>query len=133
VKSIQGTVTRNWNALQAKVAADMQNLKHTVEQQKQTIELKLAGKNAELLEREADFAIDYAIASVQPAHPTVDRLAARHDRRAASSRFTGLAVRCPRRVSACTYCPRGAQGAIVPRIYKILNVWEPDSSAPSCR
>lgn len=49
----------------------MQNLKQAVAQQKQTIEVKLAEKNAELLEREAEFAIDYAIASVQQANLAV--------------------------------------------------------------
>lgn len=78
VKSIQGTVSRNWNALQTKVAADMQNLKQAVVQQKQTIELKLAEKNAERLEREAELDIDYAIACVQQANLAVlDALAAR--------------------------------------------------------
>ena len=78
VKSIQGTVGRNWNALQAKIAADIQNLKQAVAQQKQTIEVKLAEKNAETLEREAEFAIDYAISCVQQANlAALDALAAR--------------------------------------------------------
>jgi hypothetical protein len=78
VKSIQGTVSRNWNTLQAKIAADMQNLKHAVAQQKQTIDVKLAEKNTEMLERDAEFAIDYAIACVQQANVAVlDAVAAR--------------------------------------------------------
>jgi hypothetical protein len=78
VKSIQDTVSRNWNALQAKIAADMQHLKQAVAQQKETIEVKLAEKNAEVLEQDAEFAIDYAIACVQQANVAVlDAVAAR--------------------------------------------------------
>ena len=78
VKSIQNTVSRNWNAMQAKIAADMQNLKQAVAQQKQTIDVKLADKNAEMLERDAEFAIDYSIACVQQANVAVlDAVAAR--------------------------------------------------------
>jgi hypothetical protein len=78
VKSFQDTVSRNWGTLRAKVAADVQNLKQAVAQQKQTIEVKLAEKNAEILERDAEFAIDYAIACVQQANLAVlDALGAR--------------------------------------------------------
>ena len=71
VKSIEGTVGKNWNAVQAKIAADMQNLKQKVTQQKQTIEVKIAEKNAEMAEREAEFAIDYAAACLQQANVAV--------------------------------------------------------------
>jgi site-specific recombinase len=78
VQSVKDTTSRNWNALQAKIAADVEALKQKVAQQKQALDIKLAEKNAERLEWEAQFAIDYAIASVEQASMAVlDALAGR--------------------------------------------------------
>jgi hypothetical protein len=78
VRSIKDTAGRDWNALQTKVAADIQALKQKVAEKKQALEIKVAEKNAERLEAEAAFAIDYAVACVEQAGMAViDALAAR--------------------------------------------------------
>src|SRR6516165_10317360 len=63
VKSAGDTAARNWGAVKAKVAADMDALKADVAQAKHDLDVKSAEKHAERLEWEADFAINYAIAS----------------------------------------------------------------------
>ncbi len=78
VKSAKDTTTRNWNALQAKIAADMQVLKTGIDQRKQERQVRRAENTAERLEWEAGFAIDYAIASVEQANLAVlDAIAGR--------------------------------------------------------
>ncbi len=78
VKSAKDTTTRNWNALQAKIAADMQVLKTGIAQRKQERQVRRTENTAERLEWEAGFAIDYAIASVEQANLAVlDAIAGR--------------------------------------------------------
>jgi hypothetical protein len=80
VKSVKDTTTRNWNALQAKVAADVQNLKTGIAHGKRELEAGRAENNAERLEWEAGFAIDYAVASVEQARlAALDAIAGRVD------------------------------------------------------
>jgi hypothetical protein len=80
VKSVKDTATRNWNALQAKIAADIQNLKTGIAKGKRQLEAGRAENNAENLEWDAGFAIDYAVASIEQARLAVlDAVAARAD------------------------------------------------------
>jgi hypothetical protein len=67
VKSVGDTAARNWSAVKAKIAADMDALKADVAEAKHDRDVKGAEKHAERLEWEADFAIDYAIASIEQA------------------------------------------------------------------
>lgn len=67
VKSVTNSATRNWSALQAKIAADIQTLKAGIAQRKREREVGRAEHNAERLEWEAGFAIDYAVASIEQA------------------------------------------------------------------
>jgi hypothetical protein len=66
-KSAGNTAVRNFNAVKAKIAADMDALKENVAHAKHDMNAKRAENRAERLEWEADFAIDYAIASVEQA------------------------------------------------------------------
>jgi hypothetical protein len=78
VKSVKDTATRNWNALQAKVDAEIQNLKAGIAQGKREREAGRAENNAGRLEWEAGFAIDYAVASIEQAKLAVlDAIAGR--------------------------------------------------------
>ena len=63
--------TRDWNAVKAKVAADMAALKASVVETKHNHDVKRAEHRADRLEWEAGFAIDYAIASVEQANLAV--------------------------------------------------------------
>jgi hypothetical protein len=67
IKSAGDNATRNWNAVQAKVAGDMTALKADVTQAKHDFDVKRTENRADRLEWEAGFAIDYAIASVEQA------------------------------------------------------------------
>ena len=67
VKSANDTATRNWAAMKAKIADDMNHLKADIAQKKHEHDVKRAGSRADRLEWEAGFAIDYAIASVEQA------------------------------------------------------------------
>jgi hypothetical protein len=71
VKSAGESATRDTKALQAKITADVNALKAHVVEAKHGLDVKLAEKNAELLESDAGFAIDYAIASVEQARLAV--------------------------------------------------------------
>jgi hypothetical protein len=63
--------------LKAKIAADVDNLKSKVTQRKHDLSVKRAANYAELLDEDASFAIDYAIASVDQAKLAVlDAIAA---------------------------------------------------------
>lgn len=66
IQSAKDTATRNWNAVRAKVTADINTLKADVAHKKHDLDAKLAENHASRLESEAGFAIDYAIASVEP-------------------------------------------------------------------
>ena len=76
--SVKDTATRNWNALKAKIAADVETLKTGIAQRKREIEFGRAENNAERLEWEAGFAIDYAVASIEQARlAALDAIAGR--------------------------------------------------------
>jgi hypothetical protein len=67
IKSAGDTAIRNWTALRAKVAADIDSLKAGVARVKHDMDVRQAESHAERLEWEAGVAIDYAIASVEQA------------------------------------------------------------------
>jgi hypothetical protein len=67
VKSANDTATRNWSAVKAKIADDVNHLKANVAHAKHEHDVKRAANKANRLEWEAGFAIDYAIAAVEQA------------------------------------------------------------------
>ena len=67
VKSANDTAARNWSAVKAKIADDVNHLKANVAHAKHEHDAKRAENKADRLEWEAGFAIDYAIASVEQA------------------------------------------------------------------
>ena len=67
VKSANDTATRNWSAVKAKIADDMNHLKADIAHAKHDRDVNRAESRADRLEWEAGFAIDYAIASVEQA------------------------------------------------------------------
>ena len=67
IKSVGDTAGRNWTAVRAKVAADIDALKAGVARAKHDLDARHAESYAERLEWEAGVAIDYAIASVEQA------------------------------------------------------------------
>jgi len=67
IKSVGDTAVRNWTAVRAKVAADIDSLNAGVARAKHDLDTRQAEHHAERLEREAAIAIDYAIASVEQA------------------------------------------------------------------
>jgi len=67
IKSVGDSATRNWGAVRAKVAADMNALKADVAHAKRYYDVRYTENRADSLEWEAGFAIDYAIASVEQA------------------------------------------------------------------
>jgi len=67
IKSVGDTAARNWTAVRAKVAADIDALKAGVARAKHDLDTRHAESYAERLEWEAGVAIDYAIASVEQA------------------------------------------------------------------
>jgi hypothetical protein len=71
IKSAGESAARDTKALQAKITADVNALKAHVVEAKHGLDVKLAEKNADLLESDAGFAIDYAIASVEQARLAV--------------------------------------------------------------
>jgi len=74
VKSVKDAASRDWKALEAKIAADIQAL--TL--RKREREAGRAEHAAERLEWEAGFAIDYAVASIEQAELAVlDAIAGR--------------------------------------------------------
>jgi hypothetical protein len=80
IKSAVDTVTRNWNAVRAKIAADIKTLKADVAHKKHDLDAKRAENWADQLEWEANVAIDYAIASIEQAEWAVlDAVVARAD------------------------------------------------------
>ena len=87
IKSAGESATRDTKALQAKITADMDALKAHVVEAKHGLDVKLAEKRADVLESDAGFSIDYAIASVEQARLAVldaidGRLAAEQVKRA---------------------------------------------------
>ncbi len=80
IKSAQDTATRNWNAVRAKIAADIKTLKADVAHKKHDLDAKRAQGWADQLEWQANVAIDYAIASIEQAEWAVlDAVVARAD------------------------------------------------------
>jgi tripartite-type tricarboxylate transporter receptor subunit TctC len=78
IKSASDTTSAKWNGLKAKIAADIDNLKSKVAQKKHDLDVKRAANYAELLDEDASFAIDYAIASIEQAKVAVlDAIAGR--------------------------------------------------------
>ena len=71
IKSAAADDARDWDAVKAKVAADMAALKANVIEARHNHDVKRAERRAERLEWEAGFAIDYAIASVEQANLAV--------------------------------------------------------------
>ena len=67
IQSAKDTASRNWSAVRAKIAADINTLKSDVAHKKHDLDAKLADNHANQLESDAGFAIDYAIASVEQA------------------------------------------------------------------
>src|ERR1700721_2429420 len=77
-KSANDTAARNWSAVKAKVAADLNGLKASVAQAKHDLGVERAEDYAEDLECEAGAPIDYAIASIQQArYAVLDAVAGR--------------------------------------------------------
>jgi len=78
VKTLKDSTTRNWNTLQAKIAADMDALKAGIAERKHERDVRRTENYAERLEWEAGFAIDYAVASIEQAKLAVlDAIAGR--------------------------------------------------------
>jgi hypothetical protein len=78
IKSAGDKAIRNWTAVRAKVAADIDHLKAGVARAKHDLDAKQAEHHAERLEWDAGVAIDYAIASVEQAKLAVlDALSSR--------------------------------------------------------
>jgi hypothetical protein len=71
IKSANTTAARDWSVVKAKIAADLSALKADVARAKHDQDVKRVENRAERLEREAAFAIDYAIASVEQARLAV--------------------------------------------------------------
>ena len=78
VKAASDAGSTKLGAMEAKLGADMDALKAKVAQAKHDHDVKSAEKHAERLEWEADFAIDYAIASIEQAgFAAIDAIAGR--------------------------------------------------------
>lgn len=71
IKSAGASASRDRKALHAKIAADIDTLKAHAAEAKHNIDKDRAEHRAELLESDAGFAIDYAIASVEQARLAV--------------------------------------------------------------
>lgn len=71
IKSAGESASRDRTALHAKIAADLDSLKAYAAEAKHNIDANRAEDRAELLESDAGFAIDYAIASVEKARLAV--------------------------------------------------------------
>ena len=71
IKSASDTASVKWNGMKAKIAADMDDLKSKVAQRKHDLSIKRAANYSQLLDEDASFAIDYAIASIEQAQVAV--------------------------------------------------------------
>jgi hypothetical protein len=67
IKSAGDTAVRNWTAVRAKIAADIDSLKTGVARAKHDLDARQAEHHSERLEWDAGVAIDYAIASIEQA------------------------------------------------------------------
>jgi hypothetical protein len=78
ITSAGDTASSKWNGLKAKIAADMDDLKSKAAQRKHDLDVKRAANYSELLDEDASYAIDYAIASIEEAKVAVlDAIAGR--------------------------------------------------------
>ena len=78
LQSASDTASVRWNGLKAKIAADMNDLKSKVAQRKHDLSVKRAANYSQLLDEDASFAVDYAIASIEQAKVAVlDAIAGR--------------------------------------------------------
>jgi hypothetical protein len=66
-KSVADAAAKNWNAMQAKIVADIDVLKANAADRRQERGARRGEEHAGKLEREAAFAIDYAIVSIEQA------------------------------------------------------------------
>ena len=71
IKSASDTTSAKWNGLKAKIAADVDDLKSKVAQRKHDSSVKRAANYSQLLDEDASYAIDYAIASIEQAKVAV--------------------------------------------------------------
>jgi hypothetical protein len=71
IKSANNDITAHWNALKAKVSADMDAWNAKIAQLKHDHGVKHAQNHAERLEWEASFAVDYAAAAIEEAKSAV--------------------------------------------------------------
>jgi hypothetical protein len=77
-KSARDSAARNWDAVKAKIAADMTALKAKAADVKHKIDVDTTEDQADEMESVARFAIDYAIASVEQAKlPVLDAIDSR--------------------------------------------------------
>jgi hypothetical protein len=67
IQSVRDTAVRNWTAVRAKVAADIDALKANVAEAKHDVDVRHAESHAERLEWEAGVSVDYAIAAIEQA------------------------------------------------------------------
>jgi hypothetical protein len=86
IQDVGDSVAGQWNALQAKVAADINRLKTTYEQRQHDRSVDRAVHRADRLESEAGVAIDFALASIEDAkHAVLDAVVAKIDAADASN------------------------------------------------
>jgi len=71
IQSVDDRAAKDWNARKAKIAADIDALKAKVVRKKHELDARRAENEADNLEWDADFAIDYAIAAVDQARLAV--------------------------------------------------------------
>jgi hypothetical protein len=77
VKSSKDAASAQWKGMKAKLSADMDSLKSKVAQRKHQLGVKRAENYAEMLDDDAAFAVEYAIASIEEAKVAVlDAIAA---------------------------------------------------------
>ena len=78
IKSASDTASAKWNGLKAKIAADVDDLRSKVAQRKHDLSVKRAANYSQMLDEDASYAIDYAIASIEQAKVAVlDAIAGR--------------------------------------------------------
>jgi len=71
IKSANNDITTHWDALKAKVSADMDAWNEKIAQLKHDRGVKRADNHAERLEWEASFAVDYVAAAIEEAKSAV--------------------------------------------------------------
>jgi hypothetical protein len=71
VKGLNQSASAKWTAAGAKISSDMTALKSGAAKVKHNADAKLAAAEADRLERDAAFAIDYAIATIEQANLAV--------------------------------------------------------------